>query len=226
MTNPQQRQQDVKRIIEECAGNYEKNLLNRYVLFGPTDGSHPYETFFPSECFFHLCGLEYKNKRQKVSAKKFFELALEHRIDAGLFTPKYSRYTALKLSILPRLVRIDGYASKFVFPFPSLIFGKTKAEFAVYNGDVIMGFRMDYAKSKAYVPCTALCKRMPKLHDEKNIGFVKKTRPQTVQSTYQGRPSYIFRSKPKGLLNAQQQSYIRKSESKYHGICMPPYLQT
>lgn len=45
MANPQHRQQDVKHIIEECAGNYEKNLLNRYVLFGPTDGSHPYETF-------------------------------------------------------------------------------------------------------------------------------------------------------------------------------------
>lgn len=55
-------QKDVKRIVEECALIYANNLLNRYVLFGPTDATRPYEVYFPADCFFHLCGIEYKDR--------------------------------------------------------------------------------------------------------------------------------------------------------------------
>ena len=206
-------QLNIKHSVEHAAEQFEQNLLERHVLFCPTDGSRPYETYFPPECFFHLCGIQYKNRRQRVSAKKFFQLALDRRIDADLFAPKYSTYTAQKLQILPRLVRIDTYAAKMA-PMPMVHFGNTRADLILYNQDVILGLRITSATGMVLTPCTALCDRLGHQHDEKNIGFVLKTEPREK--------TYTIDSKPKGELTDDQHSRRRKSLSKYAGECKPP----
>lgn len=206
-------QQQMKHRIEECALQYKQNLLNRYVLFGPTDGTAPYETFFPQECFFHLCGIEYKNPRQRVSTKKFFDLAIEKRIDPDLFAPKYSRFTVRKLEVLPKIVRIDGYAAKFA-RMPLVHFGKTQADFIVFNGDTILGFRAERQQPHHLVPTTVLVDNIQKLGDEKNVGFVLKSEPFQA--------SYSYRTKPKGEITDQRHSMIKRSLSRYAGSCTPP----
>lgn len=199
-------QRDIKRIIEECAKIYQSNLLDRHVLFGPTDGTHPYETYFPADCYFHLCGLEYKDKHQKVSARKFFQLAVDGRIDPTLFAPKYSKYTMQKLSVLYKLVRIDQRGIRFA-PMPLVRYGKTKADILIYDNEMAMGFRMDLSGSRALIPCTALYDQVPRQHDEKNIGLVLKTDPQNYE--------YTHRIRPKGSLTESQRSNARRVTSKY-----------
>lgn len=199
-------QLNVKRIVEECAKIYADNLLDRHVLFGPTDGSRPFETFFPADCYFHLCGLEYRDKRQKVSAKKFFQLAVEGRINPALFAPKYKSYTMQKLSVLYKLVRIDARGIR-IAPMPLVRYGRTKADILIYDNEMAMGFRMDFAGSRSLIPCTALFDRVPKQHDEKNIGLVFKTKPNEYQ--------YSYRLRPKGELSEIQRSNARRVTSKY-----------
>ncbi|BDR52392.1 hypothetical protein KIM372_02990 [Bombiscardovia nodaiensis] len=206
-------QRDMKHLIEENAQLFKENLCNRYVLFGPTDGSHPYETYFPADCYFHLCGIQYKNPRQRVSAKKFFQLAVDGRIDPALFSEKYSVYTRQKLGILSRLVRIDGFAAK-IAPMPTVHFGRTTADLLVYNQDAIMGFRMNYQGPKAYTPCTALRDHLPKQREEKNIGFVLKTQAESRD--------YSIQMKPKQQMSAERASKMRVSLSLYQGSCTPP----
>lgn len=205
-------QKDVKRVIEECALIYKNNLLNRYILFGPTDATRPYEVFFPADCFFHLCGIEYKDSRQRVSAAKFLDLACQGRIDANLFKPKYTKRTNDKLSILYSLVRIDATATK-IAPLPLVRYGKTNADYIIYNNNaVVMAVRLDRGGSNALVPCSALKDNVPKQTEEKNIGFVLKTEPSEKRYTIIVRPKKGF-SEP-------QRSNKRKVLSKYRGPCM------
>ncbi|MEE8724999.1 MAG: PBECR4 domain-containing protein [Bifidobacterium crudilactis] len=203
---------EVKRIIESSAREFNRNLLNRHVLFGPTDGTKPFETYYPDDCFFHLCGLRYKSARQKVSAKKFFQLAVDGRIDADLFAEKYSVYTVEKLLILPSLMRIDTFAAK-LSPFPLVRYGKTKAEILVFNNSAVLGYRFDYSIAKAYIPCTALKDQVPKMHDEKNIGFVLKSNSEDTK--------YSILSKPKKTLSPDQKRNCRKTMSHYTGSFPP-----
>lgn len=208
-TRATESQLKVKRIVEECAKLYDRNLCERHVLFGPTDGTRPYETYFPADCFFHLCGIRYKNKAQRVSAKKFFDLALQGKIDPKLFEAKYTKYTEAKLSILYQLVRIDSTGAK-IAPMPLVRYGATKAEILIFNMDFAMGFRIDRSgKTKSLIPCTALYDRVPKQTDEKNIGFVLKTDRNEMY--------YRHRIKPKGEMTEQQESNMRRVTSKYHG---------
>jgi hypothetical protein len=192
---------------------YSENLLDRHVLFGPTDGTRPFETFYPADCFFHLCGLVYNDPHQRVSAKKFLQLAVEGRINEKLFAPKYSSQTMRKLSVLYRLVRIDARGIR-IAPMPLIRYGRTKADFLVYDAQMAMGFRMDRGGSNSLIPCTALCDQVPKQHDEKNIGFVFKTE--------KGSLDYTIRFRPKGDVSDTQQSNIRRVASKYSGECRPP----
>ena len=208
-------QKDVKRIVEECALIYANNLLNRYVLFGPTDATRPYEVYFPADCFFHLCGIEYKDSRQRVSAAKFFDLACQGRIDANLFKPKYNKRTNDKLSILYSLVRIDATATK-IAPLPLVRYGRTNADYIIFNNNsVVMAVRMDHSGSNSLIPCSALKDDVPKQTEEKNVGLVLKT-----EQSYK---KYSIVIKPKNGFNDRQESNRRKVLSKYHGQCTLPW---
>ena len=174
---------------------------------------HDHMRHIPPRVLFPLVWHSIQESKTAGLCEEVFQLALDRRIDADLFAPKYSTYTAQKLQILPRLVRIDTYAAKMA-PMPMVHFGNTRADLILYNQAVILGLRITSATCMVLTPCTALCDRLGHQHDEKNIGFVLKTEPREK--------TYTIDSKPKGELTDDQHSRRRKSLSKYAGECKPP----
>lgn len=163
----------------ECAVAYQKNLLNRFVLFvarpvKPSDNAMPVETFYGADNFQHLCGYNYGRLKY---ARDFFKMALQDELKDALLKPKYTHNTRAKLRVLPTLMHIDSQAAYLVRQ--PVLPGETKSDVVCANTTAMIG----YVNTGALlVPRTAL--EISQMHEgRQNISLVFKTEPNQREYT-------------------------------------------
>ena len=101
--------EDAIRIVTTCAQKYKENLSGKNLLFLCQDkhGCTKFLEFsFDASNFLHLTGLKLKvsKKKQPISAKKFYDMCLNHQLSPSDFDFAEDGTTQLKLEILPRLI--------------------------------------------------------------------------------------------------------------------------
>lgn len=104
----------VIKIVIECARMYEKNLMDRTLLFILMDKHKNISSAEVSFCrnnFLHLTGL--KIDKRKMSADQFFSLCVDGRLSARDFQFSEEGTTVLKLQVLPLLLAKNLNANSF-----------------------------------------------------------------------------------------------------------------
>lgn len=151
------------RVVVACAEEYQKNLVNKNLLFLCMDKHkrvHAIEFSFDASNFLHLTGLKVKQIRYKekheddaISAIDFYEKCLAQRLRTSDFEFAKDGTTPLKLDVLPRLISknlsatmIGDYNSRN----PKLVTDKLAGGTAACMGFVPTG------PSERYVPNTVL----------------------------------------------------------------------
>lgn len=104
----------VIKIVIECARMYEKNLMDRTLLFVLMDKHKNISSAEVSFCrnnFLHLTGL--KIDKRKMSADQFFSLCVDGRLSVRDFSFSEEGTTVLKLQVLPFLLAKNLNANSF-----------------------------------------------------------------------------------------------------------------
>lgn len=189
------------RTIHECAPIYRDRLLERHVLFIPSGGEAPLETFYAADNFMHLCGLNYPG----MSAREFWDRAISGRLPSNGIR-RNNGGTVAKGRVLPTLVRIDAKAIMMVRN-PRLP-GNTKADAICANLPCVLGYTN---RGGILRPCTALEMPSERLSDVKNIIMVVKTEPRLK--------TYGTVSKQPKKRDAAKRQGVRRSLKLYEGGC-------
>ena len=101
---------NILSLVHKCALLYNENLCNQQLLFIYlcTNNQLNYvEVPFRSYHFLHFTGLL---PRQNLSAKMFYSQLLNGKLSPNDFTVKNPVTTALKIEILPAIIKIDKTA--------------------------------------------------------------------------------------------------------------------
>lgn len=102
------------RTVVKCAKLYERNLLDRTLLFILMDKHKKIssaEVSFYRNNFLHLTGL--RIDKSKMSAEQFFERCMDGRLSERDFSFAEDGTTVLKLQILPYLMEKNLNANSF-----------------------------------------------------------------------------------------------------------------
>ncbi len=141
-------QRDALNIITECAGLYDKQLLNKSVLFIYKDrrALQFKETIYQRGNFLHLTGVI-----TKLSPKDFYKLCMQHRLSESDFMQAKNGTSDLKLRVLNELMHLP-FRAKMIGDFDSLrLFLHT--DLVAGSSYAAMGF---ISNRSVYIPNTAL----------------------------------------------------------------------
>lgn len=144
------------KTVCDCAFQYQKNLLNKSLLFITMDKHKCLDTvevFFTKHNYLHLTGL--KVNRSSISANRFFELCIDKKLSIKDFEFAKDGTTDLKLSILPFLINKNLSANSIGYFNESGIDLYTEKLAGSIRGCI--GFRTD-KRTGLLVPNTVLNK--------------------------------------------------------------------
>lgn len=102
------------RIVIECARKYERNLVDKSMLFILMDKNRNIswvEVSFYRQNFLHLTGL--KIDKSNMSAEQFYQNCIDRRLSKDSFRISEDGTTQLKLRVLPFLMEKDLHANSF-----------------------------------------------------------------------------------------------------------------
>ena len=140
------------RIITSCAKIYHQELENKNLLFlfGYQDHAESFEAAFLPKNFLHLTGIR-PNSTDFVDSSDFYEKCLKGQLSPKEFNFASNGTTALKLRILPELMKIHKTAKmvgEYNFSKSLLITEKLAGNITACEGFV--------RDDKYYIPNTAL----------------------------------------------------------------------
>lgn len=150
--------EEARKIVMDCAKQYEKNLLNKNFIIIYRDKLSnqikDLEVFFGKENYQHLTGIELidedGNIREHVS-KLFFEKCIKNTLSKKEFQMKKDGTTNLKLQALPTIMeihKVTKIAGDFDYSRPFLV-----ADKVVGNINFCLGLK---CINKFFVPVSAL----------------------------------------------------------------------
>ena len=150
--------EEVRKIVMDCAKQYEKNLLNKNFIIIYRDKLSnqikDLEVFFGKENYQHLTGIELidedGNIREHVS-KLFFEKCIKNTLSKEEFQMKKDGTTNLKLQALPTIMeihKVTKIAGDFDYSRPFLV-----ADKVVGNINFCLGLK---CINEFFVPVSAL----------------------------------------------------------------------
>ncbi len=146
-----QKEQAIK-IITDCAKDYRQNLANKNLafIFGSAQNTDYFETLFLPRHFLHLTGVHLTNPNSSGSVD-FYNKCLQGKLRPDDFSLTPNGTAELKLSVLPRLVKIHRFANMVgnYNNTKSLLYTEKLAG----NVYACLGFVLD---GKYYIPNTAL----------------------------------------------------------------------
>jgi hypothetical protein len=140
------------RIITSCATTYHQELENKNLLFlfGHQDHIESFEAAFLPKNFLHLTGIK-PNSTDFADSSDFYEKCLKGQLSQKEFSFASNGTTALKLRILPELMKIHKTAKmvgEYNFSKSLLITEKMAGNITACEGFV--------RDDKYYIPNTAL----------------------------------------------------------------------
>ena len=97
--------EEALKIVLSCAEDYNKNLVNKSILFVYIDENKDagtIETIFTASNFLHMTGLKFKADKR---ANHFFNLCIDKRLTVDDFDFAENGTSPLKLQVLPFLVK-------------------------------------------------------------------------------------------------------------------------
>lgn len=150
--------EEARKIVMDCAKQYEKNLLNKNFIIIYRDKLSnqikDLEVFFGKENYQHLTGIELidedGNIREHVS-KLFFEKCIKNTLSKEEFQMKKDGTTNLKLQALPTIMeihKVTKIAGDFDYSRPFLV-----ADKVVGNINFCLGLK---CINEFFVPVSAL----------------------------------------------------------------------
>ena len=150
--------EEARKIVMDCAKQYEKNLLNKNFIIIYRDKLSnqikDLEVFFGKENYQHLTGIELidedGNIREHVS-KLFFEKCIKNTLSKKEFQMKKDGTTNLKLQALPTIMeihKVTKIAGDFNYSRPFLV-----ADKVVGNINFCLGLK---CINEFFVPVSAL----------------------------------------------------------------------
>lgn len=150
--------EEARKIVMDCAKQYEKNLLNKNFIIIYRDRLSnqikDLEVFFGKENYQHLTGIELidedGNIREHVS-KLFFEKCIKNTLSKEEFQMKKDGTTNLKLQALPTIMeihKVTKIAGDFDYSRPFLV-----ADKVVGNINFCLGLK---CINEFFVPVSAL----------------------------------------------------------------------
>lgn len=142
---------DAIHIITKCAKVYHNELENRNLLFlfGKTTVPESFETIFTARNYLHLTGVA-----TNIHSVDFYKKCLNGRIDSEDFAFASDGTTALKLQVLPQLMRV--YQTAKMIGNYDLSRITLHTEKLAGNVSACMGFIRNPECSNYYIPNTAL----------------------------------------------------------------------
>ena len=190
----------LKKVIN-LAMLYEQTLRNKKLLFiSKSKGNkiEMIEVMFKKENFFHLTGLNLKNKN--ISSSLFYQSCLNHKLSVEDFEIK-DRTTNLKLEIFPQIIKIELLANQ-IGEFINLG-NLLKTDILVgTTRNAILGLKF-IQKNDIYVPNTVLKEDIRKITTKRNkiIAILKKELKQKKYENF----TYVSKSIEKKTLYQNQE---------------------
>ena len=150
--------QDAIRIVNSCALKYKENLSGKNLLFlcqNKHGCAKLLEFSFDANNFLHLTGLKLKERKevQPISARKFYDMCLNHKLSPSDFEFAKDGTTQLKLEILPSLIS-KNLSAKMIGDYNSMN-PKLMTDKIAGNTTACMGF-VGTEPSGRFVPNTVL----------------------------------------------------------------------
>ncbi|MCL2819338.1 MAG: PBECR4 domain-containing protein [Oscillospiraceae bacterium] len=98
------------KILTTCAGQYNKNLANKNVLyiFSGNGKISYFESLFLPRHYLHLTGIEIVS--ENIKSVDFYRLCLKSKLSSSAFTFHKNGTTEMKLSVLPQVMNIHRSA--------------------------------------------------------------------------------------------------------------------
>lgn len=156
------KKEEALKIILACADKFQKNLVNKNLLFICADKNRNISTMevaFVKGNYLHMTGVKFR-KDKKLSANQFYKMCLKRRLSVNDFELAVDGTTGLKLQVLSALVEsnlsanmIGTYSGSRPMLYTDKLAGNVKG---------CVGFLLDEEKG-FYIPNTILNEDIRKL---------------------------------------------------------------